>query len=307
MQFRNGAVRGVVPAMVTPYRDDGSVDSEAYLDLLEKLARSGVHGLMIMGTTGEGPLLSVEERREILDFTAHRAAQVPLIPNVGHPATRHAVALGVYAAEHGFTSMSAVAPFYYPSSPQELVRHYRTLARAVAPAGLYLYTIPIHTHNPIPGRVLRELLDSEPNVLGIKDSTGDVRQLSEYVSVCRERGAVVLGGNDRLFLHGLGIGAQGAVTSAAGVFPEAYLAVWNAYQNADLAAAHEAQRTVDALCTVFRDGTHLGLYKTALGFRGVRIGPARPPFPPVTEEDQRQLTEGLLRVGVIKEAKPSPL
>ncbi len=292
--------------MVTPYRDDGSVDREAYLGLMNKLAHSGVHGLMIMGTTGEGPLLSIEERREILDFTAHRAAEVPLIPNVGHPATRHAVALGVYAAERGFTSMSAVAPFYYPSSPQELLRHYRTLARAVAPAGLYLYTIPIHTHNPIPTRILEELLDSEPNVLGIKDSTGDVRQLSEYVAACRERGAVVLGGNDRLFLHGLSIGAQGAVTSAAGVFPEAYLAVWNAYERGDLAAAHAAQRTVDALCTVFRDGTHLGLYKAALAFRGVTIGPARPPFPPVTEEDRRKLTEGLVRLGLVKEAEPVP-
>ena len=308
MEMRSGTVEGVVPAMVTPMHEDGAVDPETALQLLGILQASGVSAVMVMGTTGEGALLDEQERLRLLDAIGTRHWTLPVIAHVGHPSTYHTVRLAVRAVERGCSAVSAVTPYYYSYDQNALAEHFTAVARAIRPAGLYLYTIPAHTHNPVEPDLLADLLARADNIVGIKDSTGEARLLSAYAQVCRAAGAAVLSGNDRLFLHGLTLGTSGAVTSAAGVYPEAYRAVWDAWQDGEHNAAVQAQLHIDALCTIFRDGAQLSLYKAALGLRGLAVGPVRAPLRPALAADIRRLEReiGALGLGGPLPGPPAP-
>lgn len=287
----NASREGVIAALVTPSTPDHQVNFDRLRDIAEWVGRSGVHAFMALGTTGEGPILSEEDRKRIVE-TLTGVAGTPTIAQVGHPSLKAATELANYAVSVGATACSALPMFYYTPDDHAIETYYKTIASAIAPRPLYLYTLPALTHVDLSPRLVRKLADEIDNLAGIKDSSGNVTLLAQYIDIFRNRGKVFCG-NDRLLLHSLRVGARGYVTSGSGVVPEPYTALWNAAEAGRWDEATKAQGEVDRLVELFQDGKHPGVFKAGLTVRGFESGEAFPPLPEVTREDRLRIEAGL--------------
>jgi 4-hydroxy-tetrahydrodipicolinate synthase len=160
---------------------------------------------------------------------------------------------------------------------EALIEHFCTVAASVPDYPLYLYNIPQLTGNNISPSVTAAVAERCPNIVGEKDSSGDLNQV---IAKQRTRGGdfEVLIGSDGLILSSLITGIQGSVSGNANVFPELFVTLFNAFWQGDLAAARAAQEKIHIVRTVLRDGGDLSLFKGMLGYRGVPAGPVRPPL-----------------------------
>ncbi|MEJ2292591.1 MAG: dihydrodipicolinate synthase family protein [Deinococcales bacterium] len=177
-------LQGVIVPMLTPLSLDGSqLAVDAIPSLVEFLIGGGVHALFLAGTTSEGPLLSVSERRTLLERTVEAVDdRVPVVLHVGAAATRDAVGLAAFAADAGASAIASVTPYYYAYGRDELSIYFREVAGAAPNLPMYLYSIPARTAHHIGADLALELAEV-PNIVGIKDSTGDMQMLLSYLEV----------------------------------------------------------------------------------------------------------------------------
>lgn len=276
---RDARFRGVFPAITTPMRDGGdAVDTGAIQPLCDFLIERGVHGLFALGSTGEGILLSLEERRRVAERVIEASrGRVPVIVNVGTLTTRDAVALTGHAREAGADAVALVSPFYYKLSDEQQLAHFAAVLRAAGELPVFLYNIPQATGNTITSEILLRLAAEAPNLAGLKDSSGSLPALQELLFNAPGHLRVFVG-EDLLDLAGLLLGAHGVVSSISGVFPEPYVALYDAVEQGDLAGAREAQRRINDLVKCLTAGPHVAMCKAALALRGVPVGPARAPI-----------------------------
>lgn len=262
---------GVIVPMLTPLAPDGSMLAlDAIPALVEFLIEGGVHALFLAGTTSEGPLLSLSERRALLERTLEAVdGRLPVVLHVGAVATRDAVELAAFAADAGASAIASVTPYYYAYGRDELASYFRAVAAAAPQLPMYLYSIPARTAHHIGADLARELAEV-PNIVGIKDSTGDMQQLLAYLDV---PDFTVLSGNDVLAGAALAAGAHGLVSGLAGVLPEPFVELWNAHQDGDEARMVRAYRTVLRVAEALSHGTQLSLLKT---LASERLEPAAP-------------------------------
>lgn len=300
-------LHGVIVPMLTPLTPDGSkLQLEAIPSLVEFLIAAGVHALFLAGTTSEGPLLRAEERRTLLTRTvAAVKGRVPVILHVGAAATRDAADLAAFAAEAGAAAIASVTPYYYAYGRDELATYFRDVAAAAPGLPFYLYSIPARTGHHIDADLASELAEVD-NIVGIKDSTGDMQWLLAYLEVPE---FTVLSGSDVLAGAALAAGAHGIVSGLANVVPEPFVELWEAHLAGDGARMLRAYRTVFRVATVLRHGTRLSLLKAlaserlsagaASGGRGtpsraaLQLGPARSPQPPTRAADVTEARAGL--------------
>jgi dihydrodipicolinate synthase/N-acetylneuraminate lyase len=277
------ALAGVVVPLVTPFDDTLAVDHRSLHALCDFLVRGGVHGLYPCGTTGEFPLLSGAERRAVLEtVVAATAGRVPVIAHIGAASTWETVELARHAAAAGAAGVGAITPYFFAHDDRALRRHYLTLAEAVAPCPVYLYNLPARAGNAITPQLAAELYRRAPNLVGIKDSSGDLAVLRAHREVrLPGRSVVLLSGTDGLNLAALELGCDGMVSGNAGAVPEPFVALYRAWQAADTGAARQAQSRIDAIRRVLANGARLADFKAVLVERGVlRSAAVRPPLEP---------------------------
>lgn len=202
----------VVTAMVTPFDAEGAVDLEAAGMLARHLVASGTEGLVVAGTTGEGPVLSDRERLDLVRAVAD-AVDVPVIAATGTNDTAHSVTLTAQAAPAGATAVLVVTPYYNRPSPAGISAHFRAVAAATE-LPVVLYDIPVRTGRRIGSALLLELAREVPNIVGVKDSTGDLAAAATVVAESPD-GFDVYSGDDALTLPFLAVGAAGIVSVAA--------------------------------------------------------------------------------------------
>ena len=284
---------GVIAALVTPSTPVHQVNFDVLAEIGRFVGACGVDAFMALGTTGEGPILSEDDRRKIVE-TLTGVSGTPTIAQVGHPSLKSAVRLAEHAIEHGAVAVSALPMFYYTPDDRAIETYYKSLAAAVSPHPIFLYTLPALTHVQLSPDLVGRLANEIENLAGIKDSSGSVTLLAQYVEIFRNRGMVFCG-NDRLLLHSLRVGARGYVTSGSGVTPEPYVALWKAGVAGRWEDAARAQGEIDRLVSAFQDGKHPGVFKAGLSVRGFAAGEAFPPLPEVTREDRRQIEEAVAR------------
>ena len=271
--------RGVFPAIATPMSPSGDdVDLDAIPRLCDFLIEKGVHGFFALGSAGEGVLLSLEERRRVAECVVESArGKAPVIVNVGALTTRDSVALTRHAAGIGADAVALVSPFYYKLSGDQQFAHYAAVLEAAGELPVFLYNIPQATGNTITLDILQRLWERFPNLAGIKDSSGNVPALQELLFSAPDRLRVFVG-EDLVDLVGLLLGAHGIVSSISGVFPEPYVALYDAVQRGDLERAKAAQKAINELVKCATAGPHVATCKEALALRGVPVGPARAPI-----------------------------
>ncbi len=288
------AVRGVVVPILTPFTEGGEVlDEGALRDHARWLVGKGVHGLMPCGTTGEGPLLSPQERRRVLEVVVGAVAgRVPVMAHVGTPSTRETVELARHARDSGATAVSVVTPYYFHLSDAALVEHYCRVALSVPDMPVYLYNIPQNAGNRLTPALAGRIVERCPNVAGIKDSAGDLAALLAFAGLKEGRFQVVCG-SDSLVLNALEGGACASVSGNANVCPEVLVGLFEAFWCGDRAQARRWQERLHEVRQLLGGSESFSLMKRGLGLRGLRGGSVRPPLLEASDEAAADLERRL--------------
>ena len=214
----------LLAALLTPLAPDLGVDADALRVHLRWLVAAGLDGVLVAGTTGEGPLLDDDD---VVAAVAAAAAETRVIAHVGRPSTTATARLAARALEAGAEEVSAVVPYYYELDDEQLLAHFASLVRAVAPARLLVYVIPARTVNDVSAALLERL--AAAGVAGIKDSTKSLERHEEYLEVARAHpGFRVYMGSDALAAASLERGATGLISAVANARPELFVALRDA-------------------------------------------------------------------------------
>jgi 4-hydroxy-tetrahydrodipicolinate synthase len=288
--------KGVLPALVTPFRD-GAVDEEAFIRLVERQIAGGVHGLVPVGTTGESATLSHDEHRRVVELCiATAAGRVPVVAGAGSNSTEEAIELVRHAKAVGADAALVVAPYYNRPSQEGLYAHFKAINDAVEMPVL-VYNVPSRTVVDISNEVL-ERLAKLPNIVGIKDASGDLARASLQRQMCGE-GWTMLSGNDDSALGYMAHGGHGAISVTANVAPEQVSAFYNhALAGEWPDALYGQDRLIRLHKALFSDASPSPT-KFALAHLGLCAEDARLPIIPASEASRAEVLAGMRDAGVI--------
>jgi 4-hydroxy-tetrahydrodipicolinate synthase len=248
-------------------------------------------------------LLSDEERQRIAEAAVQAAAgRVPVLVQSGAATTPDTIALTRHARACGADAATVVTPYYFRLSDAALIAHYCAVAESVPGFPIFLYNIPHNTGNNLAPAVVAEIARRCPNVVGIKDSSGNLAQLAEYRGEVPRR-FYTLVGSDRLILAALAGGADGAVAGNANAVPEPFVELFDAMAAGDLTRARRAQARITAVARILGDGGDLSLFKGVLKWRGLNVGPVRRPLPTAADDAVAACVRELEAAGVFISAR----
>lgn len=275
-------LRGIIPPMITPLSDPDCLDHEGLERLVEHILKGGVHGLFILGTTGEGPSLSYRLRRELISAVCQQVAdRVPVLVGVTDSAFVESVAIGQHAMEAGASALVAAPPPYFSTSQEELLGYFRRLASAV-PLPLLLYNMPTHTKVFIEAETVRAAADV-PGIVGLKDSSGNMTYFHMARALVGERPDFsFLVGPEELLAETILLGGHGGVNGGANLAPELYVGLYDAACRQDLAQVRLLHQKIIQLSRLLysvggRGSSMLSGLKCALNLQGIcRDGMAEP-------------------------------
>ncbi len=210
-------ITGSIVAIVTPMNADGSLDFERLKALIDFHVAEGTDGIVIVGTTGESPTVNVDEHCELIRATVdHAAGRVPVIAGTGANSTAEAIELTRFAAEAGADAGLSVVPYYNKPTQEGLYRHFRAVAEAVE-LPMYLYNVPGRTVADLANDTALRLAEI-PNIVGIKDATGDLERACELVARAPE-GFALYSGDDMTAMMFILLGGHGTISVTANVAP----------------------------------------------------------------------------------------
>ncbi|MDI6640409.1 MAG: 4-hydroxy-tetrahydrodipicolinate synthase, partial [Methanocellales archaeon] len=207
---------GVFPALVTPFTKDDKVDEDGLRSNIAFVIENGVSGIVPAGCTGEAATLSHQEQKNIIDI-AIDTSSVPVIAGTGSNNTKEAIELTKYAADAGADAAMLITPYYNKPTNAGLIKHYKTVAET-CDIPIILYNVPSRTGKNMTADVVAELAKVE-NIIGIKEASGDITQVSKIIELTREQDFIVLSGDDSLTLPILALGGKGVVSVAANIIP----------------------------------------------------------------------------------------
>ena len=283
---------GIIPAMVTPLTTDDTINERALRKLTNHLIAGGVHGVFAMGSQGEFWAFSADEKRRVWEIvveeTNHR---VPVYAGTAAVTTRETIALTRVAEQAGVDAVSILTPFFISPNEKELYDHYRAVAESTR-LPILLYTNPTRTNVKLAPQLLARLTEIK-NIVGIKDSGGDLELTAEYIRVAPPDFSVVMG-RDTLIFGALMYGAKGAIAATGNVAPRLVVSIYEYFKAGDVAGAKRAQEMLAPLRHAFSWGTFPVVIKEALDLMGIECGPARAPVGPLSAE-QRERLKNVLR------------
>ena len=255
--------RPLVVAAVTPLTDDGAaLDLQAVTPYVTFLEAHGADGVFACGTTGEGVLLSLDERQRVA--AAFRSAvSGALVVHAGAQNTRDTVALAAHASEIGADAVAVIAPPYFALDADSLTTHFVAAARAAAPLPFYCYAFTAKSGYPLPVEVIRRIGESVDNLAGLKVSESPFERVEPYL----ELGLPVLIGSEPLIADGIARGALGTVSGMSAAFPDVVRAALDAADDAATARLRTLRSAME------KSGQFVAAAKHVLGMRGITVGP----------------------------------
>ncbi|MEG0742998.1 MAG: 4-hydroxy-tetrahydrodipicolinate synthase [Clostridia bacterium] len=267
---------GILPAMVTPMHKDGSIDEESLCAQVRRHHQSGVHGIFVLGTNGEFYALQEEEKIRVMELTVkENAHKLPICAGIGCITTAQTISLAHKAQEIGVDALSVITPYFGMVSQKALTAHYLSVARNTD-LPIILYNIPARTGVSISYQTL-EALAKEPNIVAIKDSSGNFDNTLRYLE-CTDHQFHVLAGNDSLILSTLMAGGKGAIAATANLFPHQVSQIYESFQSGDIARATQIQNGLRAIRDCFALGNPNTVIKYTTNLLGHGVGPVREPF-----------------------------
>ncbi len=300
-------IRGIIPPLATPLTQDARLDAPALHRLLDHVIDGGVHGVFVLGTTGEGPSLTAETQRNVVTSTCeHVAGRIPVLVGITAANLEESLALASHAADCGADAVVAAPPFYFPINQSQLTEWFIQLANA-SPLPVFLYNMPSHCKVSFDVATVRRLMDHS-NIAGVKDSSGQMLYFGELLQVCAERpDFVLLTGPEELLAEGVLMGSHGGVCGGANLVPRLFVDLYEAAVSGDLKQVMTLQNRVMRLSTtLYRVGpsptSFLTGLKTALELVGLCQANFAAPLGPLPEEHRRQISQHLIDLGIINVA-----
>lgn len=275
--------QGIICPTLTPFDTKGNIDYKALQQLIEFLISEDVPCLMVAGTTGEGPLLTVEERKQlskaVVQFVNKRTK---VIVHVSCLSTKESLELAEHAQLLGVDGISAITPFFFSYSEEEVYRFYEAIAKTAPEIPLSLYCFPGNAKFEIKGSLLEKIIKNLPNVKAIKSSNPDLIRLHEYVTIAQDDFSVLCG-VDALTLPALTLGACGQVSGNSNIFPQPFIKLYESYRCGDLETARSCQVAINNVRAVLKDS--IAYFKAASAIQGLPVGNPRLPIQPLNESE----------------------
>jgi 4-hydroxy-tetrahydrodipicolinate synthase len=289
-------VHGLFTAMITPFDEEGHVDSDALEDLVMFQISKGTEGLYPCGSTGLGPMLRVDERKEVAEAVVKAAAgKIPVVVQVGCADTASTVELARHAEKVGADAVASLTPYYYKPGEAAIVKHFEIISKSVG-IPLFAYNIPQFTGNNLAAGTVASMAKSGI-ISGIKDSSRDLLQLQDLLDAVHDD-FVVMNGTEEYGMYALMSGADGLVSGGASALPELFRSLVASVRKGDYRAAIAAHRQVLAVKDLVRAGP-ISAYYAILKERGVDCGVPRTPFLPFEASQTGKVVEGLEELGLL--------
>ncbi len=294
---------GSFAVIVTPFTREGNIDEDAYRRVVDLVIEAGCHGVISAGSTGEFFLMTDDERRRVLSIAVDQAqGRVPVLAGTSATRTEDVVSLNRYAAEVGCAGAMVLPPIYIGVDERELVEFYTRVAEEGG-LPIMLYNSPRAVRTFLTTRTVEKLMALD-NVVAIKDSSLDIRNLTELVRYCGQEIKVFVGLED-LLLPALAVGATGAVAMVPQVVGRMAVELYDAAVSGDMERARELHHKIVRVYDLFKVGSGYIAIKESMNLLGRPGGHSRPPMLPFTEEQRSQLRKIYEDVGLLVPAAGS--
>jgi 4-hydroxy-tetrahydrodipicolinate synthase len=292
MQFK-----GAFTALVTPFKD-GQVDEEAYRELIEWQIEEGIDGLVPCGTTGESATLSHEEHKQVVKICVEQArGRVPVLAGAGSNSTAEAIDLTRYAREAGADGALLITPYYNKPTAEGIVAHFKAIAREVS-IPMVVYNVPSRTSLNVLPKTVARLFKEIPDVVGIKEATGNLKQVSEVIEECGPE-FIVLSGDDFTVLPLLSVGGHGVISVVSNIVPRKMSQLCKAFFENDVQKAQKLHYELSPLSRAMFLETNPIPVKTALSLMGKMNLELRLPLVPMLSSNEDKLRNILEKEGLI--------
>lgn len=294
---------GVIPPMVTPLAEDGGLDVEGVSRLVEHILAGGVHGLFLLGTTGEATDLPYAVRRELVQRVCGQVGgRVPVLVGITDTVIDESLRLAEYAADCGANALVAAPPYYFAAGQPELVDYYLNLADRL-PLSLFLYNMPAQVKVSIDVQTVVELA-KHPNIIGLKDSSGNIGYFNACRYAMRDRPDFrIFIGPEEAMGEVVLMGAAGGVAGGANLFPRTFVDLYDAATAKDVDKVRSLQeRIMHVSSLIYGVGHHNSSFvkgvKCALSLMGICSGTLAAPREPFNASDRAIVRERLVELGV---------
>jgi 4-hydroxy-tetrahydrodipicolinate synthase len=300
-QINKPAFSGIIPPMVTPLLSDNlSLDLDGVKHLIEHLVSGGVHGIFILGTTGESTSLSYKTREQLIVESCKAVnGRVPVFVGITDTSIEESVHLALIAKNAGAAAVVAAPPYYYGLGQEELYKYYWSLADQVT-LPLFLYNMPSHTKINIDTKTVVRLAEHQ-NIVGLKDSSANAVYFQSLCYLLKTNFSLLVG-PEEITAETVLMGGHGGVNGGANLFPKLYVALYNAALAKDFARIEELQNLVMEISTrIYTVGSYGSSYlkglKGALSALGIVNGNIAPPF---TTFDEKEMTKVIATIKEIE-------
>ncbi|MGT2910104.1 4-hydroxy-tetrahydrodipicolinate synthase [Streptococcus cameli] len=287
------SVKGIIAPIITPMNEDESINLDEFRNQVDRLIESGIHGIFVFGTNGESYILSEDEKLEVIKVAVEQTAgRVPVYAGTGLNGTKDTIRFSLKAKKLGVDALSIITPGFAAASQDELYTHFKTVAEAVD-LPIILYNIPARTGNAIAPATVGKL-SQIPNIVGVKDSSGNFDNILQYIEQSRDaEDFVVLSGNDSLILWTLLAGGTGAIAACSNVYPYTLSQVYEEFVAGNMERSREHQDSIRSFRNLFKYGNPNTIVKYGVAELGHPVGKARAPFNHLSDEGLEALRQVL--------------
>lgn len=291
----NQTFEGIYPALVTPFHTDGTIDTDTLQKLVKRNLEKGVDGFYVSGSTGESYLLTMEERKKVLEAVMEAAEGKKVIANIGMIATGQSIELARHAEKCGVDAISSVPPFYFPFTMEELVQYYTDLAESTG-LPVIVYNIPAMSKVNFGIEDLDRMFQHE-KIIGVKHTSYDLFQLQQIVSRHPDKNIFI--GHDEIFLSALAVGVKAGIGSTYNIMAEKFIQMRELFGQGNLTEALKVQNEVNEIVSVLcKVGVFKGI-KAILNMQGLDCGVCRKPFLELTDVQVAELEKVAERNGIL--------
>jgi 4-hydroxy-tetrahydrodipicolinate synthase len=284
----NSSLSGIIVATITPFRN-GSVHKAGLVELTDFLTERGVHALFVCGTTGEGMIMNLKERKQVAEIAVERSSK-PVVVHAGTNNIEDTVDLCNHAEDIGAFAVAVITPMFYPYTTDGLVSYFVKVSESFE-IPMFIYSNPSRTNVKMsPEAFSRIFEEGFSNLIGVKESSGDMTYLGRVLD--QLPGKSVFNGADTCFLPALVLGTSGQVSGYANVAPELWIKLYDAWKRRDLEGARKIQTQISKVRALL-ETPYIQPLKEGLKFRGVDAGDVKTPLTPMSEKEVDTLRKKL--------------
>ncbi len=280
-------LNGIITAMVTPFESSGNIDIKTTEILIEKLIANGIQGIFVLGTNGEFHVIEndmkIKFAKKVVEIVAKR---VPVYAGAGGNSTDEVIKLGKHMIAVGVDALSVITPYFVLLKENELYNHYKMIAENLA-IPIVLYNIPKNTGINLSFELVSKL-SKISNIIGIKDSSGDINNIAGYIDNTSRDEFSVLSGSDSLILKALKIGATGAISATSNLLTTNNVEIYKQFIAGNLDKAEQWQQSLEEFRRILKYASIPSVLKQSLSLSGIEVGVPRLPVLPVTNPNDNQ-------------------